>query len=192
MQAKRFIIHFIHLLAHTSTSIAFETPSAVATMQIPRGVTLCFVDLPNWEWDKDAVRNAQDRGAVQRYFEALDRGFLGLAIRERYSFHSPIGPDGIVDDTGMQLYELILSYLQEYMDEDDDRLEATKAVLTEGLANTDDPDIELVRQMVSMMEADPPAARRKRALRADVLGFLEEHDLDLSKVDRVLDILLEE
>ncbi|KAH7160522.1 hypothetical protein B0J13DRAFT_541270 [Dactylonectria estremocensis] len=189
---RRFIIYFIHLIAHTTTSIAFETQSAAATMRIPRNVDLCFVDLANWDWDTDAVRNAQDRGAVRRYFEALDRGFLGQAIRERYSFHGQIGSNGIVDGTGMHLNELIISYLQEYLDENDDRLEATKTVLTEGLLNTDDPGIELVRQMVSMMDADPPAARRKRALRVDVLGFLEEHDLDISKADRVLDVLLEE
>ncbi|KPM39758.1 hypothetical protein AK830_g6817 [Neonectria ditissima] len=161
-------------------------------MLLPRDADLCFVDLANWDWDTDAVQNARDRGAVQRYFEALDRGFLGQAIRERYSFHGQIGSDDIVDGTGMRLNELIISYLQEYLDENDDRLEATKAVLTEGLANTDDPGIELVRQMVSMMDTDPPAARRRRALRDDVLGFLEEHDLDVNKVDRVLDVLLEE
>ncbi|KAF7544310.1 hypothetical protein G7Z17_g10054 [Cylindrodendrum hubeiense] len=161
-------------------------------MRISKDVDLCFIDLANWEWDADAVRNAQDRGAVQRYFEALDRGFLGQAIRERYSFHGQLGPDGIVDSTGMHINELVISYLQEYLDENDDRLEATKMVLTEGLVNIDDPGIELVRQIVSMMDADPPAARRKRALRADVLSFLEDHELDLGEVDSVIDILIEE
>lgn len=161
-------------------------------MRIPEDLDLCFTDVSNWNWNTDLVRIARDRSAVQRYFEALDQGFLSQAIRERYAFDGQVGPDSIVQDTGMRIDELVISDLQEYLDEDDDRLEATKMVLTQGLANTEDPGIELVRTMISMMNADPPAARRKRSIRAQLLEFLEEHELDLGKVDRLVDILFEE
>ncbi|KAH6973108.1 hypothetical protein BKA56DRAFT_620470 [Ilyonectria sp. MPI-CAGE-AT-0026] len=161
-------------------------------MRIPEDLDLCFTDVSNWNWNTDLVRIARDRGAVQRYFEALDQGFLGQAIRERYAFDGQVGPDGIVQDTGMRIDELVISDLQEYLDDDDDRLEATKMVLTQGLANIHDPGIELVRTMISMMDADPPAARRKRSIRAQLLEFLEEHELDIGKVDRLVDILFEE
>ncbi|KAF7557971.1 hypothetical protein G7Z17_g248 [Cylindrodendrum hubeiense] len=162
-----------------------------AVMRLPN-VDLCFVDVSNWDWNTDVVRIAHDRGAVQRYFEALDRGFIGQAIRERYTFDGQVGPDGIVQGTGMRIDELVISDLQEVLDDNDDRLEATQMVLSQGLANTDDPGIELVRTMVSMMEADPPAARRTRVLRADILSFLEDHELDVEKLDRLVDIMLEE
>lgn len=128
---------------------------------------------------------------MQRYFEALDAGFLGQAIRERYAFDGQIGPDSIVEDTGLRVDDLVLSDLQETLDDDDYRLDATKALLTQGLANSDDPGIELVRKMVSMIEADPPAKRRRRSLRTRLLDFLDENELDLEKVDRLIDVLLD-
>ncbi|KAH7165184.1 hypothetical protein EDB81DRAFT_778801 [Dactylonectria macrodidyma] len=159
-------------------------------MRIPED--LCFTDVSNWDWDNGVVQIARDRGAVQRYFEAIDQGFIGQAIQERYAFDGQVDQEGIVQGTGMRIDEMVISDLQECLDENDDRLEATQMVLTQGLANTDDPGIELVRTMVNMMDADPPAARRKRSLRANLLEFLEENELDLGKVDRLVEILLEE
>lgn len=161
-------------------------------MRVPNASETCFTDLSNWDWDADLARCAQDRGAVRRYFEALDKGFLGEAIRERYAFDGQVGPDGIVEDTEMTVDELVVSDLQELLDDDDDRLDNTRDFLSRGLVNTDDPGIELVRTMVGMIDGDPPAARRRRALRTELIGFLEENRLDVSKVDRVLDIMLEE
>jgi hypothetical protein len=150
-----------------------------------------FIEVANWDWNASLVECARDKAAVQRYFEAIDSGFLGQAIRERYAFDGQISLGGIVDDTGLPIDELVISDLQELLDDDDDRLPATQALLTQGLANTNDPGIEPVRTMVSMMEANPPAARRKRALRARVQAFLDEEGLDLDKTDRLLDILLD-
>ncbi|KAH7145447.1 hypothetical protein B0J13DRAFT_524985 [Dactylonectria estremocensis] len=181
-----------NLFEHTPKLIAIKRHSET-TMRIPSD--LCFIDVTNWDWNTDVVkitRHRGDSGAVQRYFEALDKGFLGQAIRERYAFDGHVGADGIVQDTGMTIDELVTSDLQENLDEDDDRLEATQEVLTQGLANTDDPGVELVRTMISMMDADPPAARRRRALRVDLIGFLETRELDIGKVDRLVDIMLEE
>ena len=160
-------------------------------MLITDDESISFLDLRNWDWDASLVEYARDKAAVQRYFEALDAGILGQAIRERYAFDGQIGPDGIVDDIEMTVDELVISDLQELLDEDDDRLPPTHTLLTQGLANTNDPGIELVRTIVGMIEADPPAARRKRALRTRVQAFLEEEHMDLDKTDRVLDILLD-
>lgn len=161
-------------------------------MQLPKHPESFFLDVGNWHWKSGVVKGARDRDAVQRYFEALDQDFLGQAIRERYAFDGQIGSDGVVGDTGKQVDELIICDLQDFLDEDDDRIEPTRVLLQQGAGNVNDPGIELVREILSMIEADPPSARRKRALRTRLLAFLEENELDLEKVDRVLHILTEE
>ena len=55
-----------------------------------------------------------------------------------------------------------MSDIQQYIDDDDDRLPATQTMLMQGLENKYDPGLELIRTLVEMLMAIPPVLRNAR------------------------------
>ena len=109
----------------SKSSIKFHTSIPIQERDIRIDRDLVLLDIANWDMQHGLARIAKDRAALQRYFEALDQGLLGRAIRERYLVDGQSQPNGTIGSTGLSIDELIVSDMQEYIDEDDDRLPAT-------------------------------------------------------------------
>ncbi|KAH7145446.1 hypothetical protein B0J13DRAFT_322587 [Dactylonectria estremocensis] len=106
---------------------------------------LLSLDVPQGDWNCSTVTIAltTNATALSGYVVMLAKGWVGAAIRERYAFDGQIETNAlgiaIILIISTSIDELVAADMQGYLDDDDDRLDATNETVQDGLANTDDP-----------------------------------------------------
>lgn len=120
-----------------------------------------FLDVDLGDYGCRLVRAAENSTAVDQYFVALEAGYLGQAIRERYAFDGQIGTGGIVGHTGLSIDELVVQDLKELLQDEGDleRIFETRKLLKGGLTSREDPGLELVKTLVMILDADQVVKR---------------------------------
>jgi len=106
---------------------------------------------------------AKNSAAVHRYVDCLHRGWLGQALRERYSFDDPedtprgllrancIQSDGKYVEWLKPINDQIKEDLHDCVEENHNCIPVTRDTFVEGLRRTDDPGLELLQELVEMM-----------------------------------------
>lgn len=88
----------------------------------------------------------------------------------------------IVGATGLQIDALVISDLEGYLYENDDRLVATNETLREGLTNTDDPAYDLLQTLVNMMKNYDTTTISKRASIRQFAKLVPGHSVRTARV----------
>lgn len=112
---------------------------------------------------EEILQWANNPAAVHRYLDCLRRGWLGQAVRERYSFDNSASiPEGMLQTNSIQsdgtfvewlepIDDQIKEDLRGYISENDESIAVTRDAFIEGLQRTDDPGLDLLQELVEMM-----------------------------------------
>lgn len=117
-------------------------------------------------WNSNIVTISPNDTAVNNYYDCLVKGWFGQAIRERYAFDGQVLDNGTVNSTDMVIDDLILSDLQDYLDEDDYRISDSKVAFEEALNwnatdCTTDPGRELLEKIFTVLQNYNPLVKRE-------------------------------
>jgi hypothetical protein len=109
-------------------------------------------------------QGARDPAAVQRYLDCLERGWLGQALVERYTYtQSPGTPAGMLQTNSIREGKLVewLKPIEDEIKDDlreairggyDEMIVVERDVYAKAMENTNDPRRELLGQLVDMID----------------------------------------
>ncbi|KAH7145448.1 hypothetical protein B0J13DRAFT_524986 [Dactylonectria estremocensis] len=116
-------------------------------------------------WESDLVAISLNDTAVNNYYDCLQKGWFGQAIRERYAFDGQVLDNGTVNGTDMLIDDLILSESEEYLEENDDRIAESQVAFRQAVAwnatdTTLDPGRDLLEKIFQVFQEYSPLVKR--------------------------------
>ncbi|KAH7140852.1 hypothetical protein EDB81DRAFT_885558 [Dactylonectria macrodidyma] len=162
----------LNALLCVTTINALDNSSTTSTSEATFFANLSDVLLldisSNGYWTTDVIVNAVNETAVNNYYDYLQKGWFGQAMRERYAFQGQILDDGTVNLTNMLVDDLILSHLGGYLEDADYRIPKSKAMFLQASTwnTTDsekDPGRDLLENVSYLLQTYNPLVKRADA-----------------------------